>query len=186
MSTPSSHANGRWLRRAVRVTEYWPEEQTRDLYPGALRIPSGSGGSTVDAEHGGKPSYIRGRRVLLAEEDRATARLIRHRIESEGGTVDRHTSGPEALSAWLQAPYDLGIVQARMPGLLAREFLDRARESGMLDRPVLILGWPGNDQEVVDSFDRGAADYVKKPFSPDILMARLRRLLRTDEDADNA
>lgn len=181
MSTPSSRTNGRRLRRAVRVTEYWPQEQTRDLYPGALRVPRASGGSDEATQGRSGSSTIRGRRVLLAEEDRATARLIRHRIESEGGTVHRHTSGPEALSAWLQGPYDLGIVQARMPGLLAREFLDRARDSGLLDRPILILGWPGNDQEVVDSFDRGAADYVKKPFSPDILMARLRRLLRTDE-----
>lgn len=185
MSTPSSRTNGRWLRRAVRVTEYWPEEQTRDLYPGALRLPMALGGSDEGADGRGGSSSIRGRRILLAEEDHATARLIRHRIESEGGTVRHFTSGPEALSAWLRGPYALGIVQARMPGLLAREFLDRVRESGMLDRPVLVLGWPGNDQEVVDSFDRGAADYVKKPFSPDILMARLRRLLRTDEDADD-
>ncbi|NRA01147.1 MAG: response regulator transcription factor [Myxococcales bacterium] len=119
-------------------------------------------------------------RVLLAEDDEHIARGLCFNFEAHGYEVEWLARGDLALARLLdqrQPLPDLIILDVMLPGLSGLEVLRelRERESRV---PVLLLTALDSEREVVAGLDLGADDYLTKPFSLPVLLARMRTLLR--------
>jgi diguanylate cyclase (GGDEF)-like protein len=118
--------------------------------------------------------------VLIAEDDRVSAALVRHRMERAGLTVIHRENGAEALAAAKEHTVDLFILDIRMPRMDGFELLRSLRALAQYaDTPILMLTSLGREEDIVRAFHLGASDYVTKPFSPVELLARVQRLLRS-------
>lgn len=131
----------------------------------------------VTADDEPKPSA---RRIVLAEDDPVTAKLICHRLAREGFDVRHFTDGSEVLPAVGDgSDVSLFVLDVKMPGLDGFQLLQRLRDRRPLARvPVLMLTSLGSEEDVVRAFELGASDYMTKPFSSAELTARIHRLLK--------
>ncbi|MBX6377164.1 MAG: response regulator transcription factor [Clostridia bacterium] len=114
--------------------------------------------------------------ILVIEDDPHVGALLRLTLEREGFAVRCAATGPEGLAAFRQAPPDLVILDLMLPGASGWEVCRRVRAES--DVPVLILTARTSEDDEVQGLDLGADDYVRKPFSPRQLAARVRALLR--------
>ncbi len=125
-----------------------------------------------------EPDPQRTRRILLAEDDGLTVSLIKDRLERAGLVVDHKGDGVEALDAAMAAPYDVIVVDVKMPRLDGFGVVTKLRASERHAKtPILMLTALGGSQDVVRGFDLGVDDYMRKPFSPAELLARIEHLL---------
>jgi len=116
-------------------------------------------------------------RILLVEDNEDLAFGLRATLEFEGYEVEVAGDGSEGCERIAADRPDLVVLDLMLPELDGYEVLSRLRKEG--DRtPVLILTARGEEGDVVLGFDRGADDYVTKPFSTVELLARVRALLR--------
>lgn len=118
--------------------------------------------------------------VLLVEDDKAIAMLVSFILEREGYRITHAADGREAqgLIATM-APPELVILDVMLPYLDGFELIAHIRAQGdWTGVPVLMLTSRAGEQDVARALDAGADDYLAKPFQPDELKARLRRLLR--------
>ena len=115
-------------------------------------------------------------RILVADDSETIRALLRTALESAGYEVDMADDGPTAYELGRDQEYDLVILDQLMPGLLGLEVIERWRDEGM-EAPVLMLTGVDDDRTAIESFDRGAVDYVRKPFRINELMARIRMRL---------
>jgi signal transduction histidine kinase/CheY-like chemotaxis protein len=119
-----------------------------------------------------------GARVLLAEDNPINALLARSLLEREGCTVDRVSNGYEALTAVAGAPYDLILMDLRMPGLDGREATEALRARGCRT-PIVALTADAFEEDRRACLDAGMDDFLTKPLKPAMLQAMLRRWTRS-------
>lgn len=126
--------------------------------------------------HSPRPS--RSPQVLLAVQDDVSADLLAHRLSRRGLSPVRARHGGEAATQLASSRFDLVVIEMRLPGLTGLELLKRVSDDDVLGTPrIVILGHQGNDDEVVRAFELGAAEYLSRPFSPDVALARITRFL---------
>jgi two-component system alkaline phosphatase synthesis response regulator PhoP len=116
------------------------------------------------------------KRILVADDSETIRALLQTALESAGYEVDIAKDGLSAYELGSNGEYDLIILDQLMPGLLGLDVITRWHEEG-LQAPVLMLTGVDDDRTAVESFDRGAVDYVRKPFRITELMARIRMRL---------
>ncbi|MBP3036479.1 response regulator transcription factor [Arthrobacter sp. zg-ZUI100] len=116
-------------------------------------------------------------RILVVEDDRSLARMLADLLESEGYQVTLAFDGRRALHEGLTRPFDVLLLDRGLPAIEGLDVLARLRSKGVL-APALILSALGNPADRVEGLDRGAEDYLGKPFDVDELLARLRALRR--------
>ncbi len=116
-------------------------------------------------------------RVLVVEDQAKMARLICRGLESEGFAADHAEQGEDALWMAGSTEYDAIVLDVMMPGIDGFETCARLREDGVW-APVLMLTARDSVEDRVAGLDRGADDYLVKPFSFSELFARLRALVR--------
>ena len=116
-------------------------------------------------------------RILLAEDDPRMSALLQRGFREEGHVVDRAASGSTALHAALSVEFDVVVLDVMLPELDGFAVLRRMRERGNRT-PVLMLTARDADSDVVLGLNAGADDYLTKPFSFDVLIARLHALAR--------
>jgi len=121
-------------------------------------------------------------RILIVEDEHKISTYLKRGLEEQGYAVDAAFTGSEALD-WVQAaPYDLIILDIMLPEIdgitLCREL--RARDMRM---PILMLTARDAVEDRVTGLDAGADDYLIKPFAFNELLARVRALLRRNQDA---
>jgi len=116
-------------------------------------------------------------RVLLVEDDDLLGDGVRSGVAQAGFAVDWARDGLEADVALALGDYDAVVLDLGLPGLGGLELLARLREAGK-PTPVLVLTARDTVADRVAGLDRGADDYLIKPFDLDELLARLRALLR--------
>ena len=119
-------------------------------------------------------------KLLVAEDEPKTGTYLQQGLSEAGFTVDRVTSGTDALQHVLSVPYDLLILDVMMPGLDGWEVLRLVRASGN-EVPVLFLTARDRVEDRVKGLELGADDYLVKPFQFPELLARIRTLLRRGE-----
>lgn len=125
-------------------------------------------------------------RILLVEDEAHLARGLVFNLEAEGYTVEHFERGEQALERLQgegEPDVDLAVLDIMLPGISGFEVLKRLREDSA-SLPVLILTARASDQDVVRGLDMGADDYLTKPFSLPILLARVRTLLRRQRGSD--
>ncbi|MGP3791679.1 heavy metal response regulator transcription factor [Pseudomonas sp. B392_1p] len=121
-------------------------------------------------------------KLLVAEDEPKTGAYLQQGLSEAGFTVDRVTSGIDALQYVLSTPYDLLILDVMMPGLDGWEVLRLVRAAGK-DMPVLFLTARDRVEDRVKGLELGADDYLVKPFAFSELLARVRSLLRRGNTA---
>ena len=118
-------------------------------------------------------------RLLVVEDEQHLAEGLRFNIEAEGHIVDLESDGAQALARLLErrGAYDAVILDVMLPGKDGFEIVSELRSAGEYV-PVLMLTARGRPADVLRGFESGADDYLPKPFELQILLARLRGLLR--------
>ena len=116
-------------------------------------------------------------RVLVVEDDKRLAAALRRGLEEAGYAVDTALDGQEG--EWLanENAYDAMILDVMLPGLRGDELCVRRREAGDWT-PILMLTARSAPGEEAQALDAGADDFLAKPFSFQVLLARLRALVR--------
>jgi DNA-binding response OmpR family regulator len=116
-------------------------------------------------------------RVLVIEDEKPLAAGLRDGLEAEGFAVDVVHDGTDGLWMAREYPYDAIVLDIMLPGLNGYQVCATLREEGVWT-PVLVLTAKEGEWDEAEGLDVGADDYVTKPFSYVVLMARLRALLR--------
>ena len=116
-------------------------------------------------------------RVLLVEDDTMIGRAMRQGLRDAGFTVDWVKEGSAADAALLHDQHDLVVLDLGLPGVDGRTVLDNARRRGNTV-PILVVTARDAVAERIAGLERGADDYLVKPFDLDELVARARALLR--------
>ena len=118
-------------------------------------------------------------RALIIEDDRAIAKLIDFNLSGAGFDPRWVTTGEEALHSVAREPTELIVLDLALPGIdgltVCRRLKDDAQTRAI---PILIVSARGEEEDVIAGLEIGADDYVTKPFSPRVLVARARALLR--------
>lgn len=118
-------------------------------------------------------------RILMVEDEEDIAFLIRFLLERHGFVVEHAADGRQALEHFQQSPPDLALMDIMLPYHDGLELIERLRaQAGWEAIPVLMLTAKAREVDVVRALELGADDYVTKPFQPEELLARIRRLLR--------
>lgn len=116
-------------------------------------------------------------RVLVAEDDPGLRSVLGRGLREGGYVVDEVANGQEALDYLRAYEYEVVVLDWRMPLVSGLEVIEQMRHSGSLV-PVLMLTARDDPADRVAGLDRGADDYLVKPFDFDELLARLRALQR--------
>ena len=120
-------------------------------------------------------------RLLIVEDEKYLNKTITERLCRQGYTVDSCFDGEDALYYIENTRYDGIILDVMMPKMNGFEVLSIMRKKKILT-PVLMLTAKDADEDVITGLDTGANDYLTKPFSFDILCARIRAMLRVKEN----
>lgn len=119
--------------------------------------------------------------VLVVEDDGALASMLKDLLEGEGYDVVVARDGQRALHQGLTRHFDVMVMDRGLPVIEGLDVVERLRSKG-ISTPVLILSALGNPADRVEGLDRGAEDYMSKPFDLDELLARIRSLIRRHPD----
>jgi DNA-binding response OmpR family regulator len=116
--------------------------------------------------------------ILVADDDPDILALVSFRLERAGYDVVAATNGEEAVDIAIARRPDLAILDVMMPRLDGYEATRRLREQeGTRRIPIILLTARVQEDDVARGFDAGVDDYVKKPFSPQELGARVQAVL---------
>lgn len=117
-------------------------------------------------------------KILIAEDDQDIRELIALTLQFSGFEVGIAGDGARAWEMAQQEPFDLIILDVRMPRMTGYEVCRRLRDSATLrDVPVVFLSAKGQEQEIQEGFDAGGDHYILKPFAPDALAQKIREVL---------
>ena len=116
-------------------------------------------------------------RILLIEDDIAISRLLKEGLEDESYAVDVAHDGSEGYRTAVADEYDVIILDIMLPEMNGYEVCRALRNDGN-KTPILMLTARDTERDIVEGLDTGADDYLAKPFSFDVLLARIRALLR--------
>ena len=116
-------------------------------------------------------------RILLVEDDVAIARSLKEGLEDEAYAVDVVHDGDEGHRTAMADDYDVIILDVMLPEMNGYEVCRALRKDGN-QTPILMLTARDAERDIVEGLDVGADDYLVKPFSFEVLLARLRALLR--------
>jgi two-component system, OmpR family, KDP operon response regulator KdpE len=114
--------------------------------------------------------------VLVVDEDKQIQRLLKLSLAAAGYNSLSTTSGTEALKLIATQAPDLAVLSQRLPDMEGTELIRRVRAWSNI--PIIAISVHRDDAEEIATLDLGADDYVRKPFSPGRLMARVRTALR--------
>jgi len=116
-------------------------------------------------------------RVLVVEDEKGLAAGLKRGLEAEGFAVDVALDGSDALWMAREHPYDVIVLDILLPGLNGYRVCSTLRGEGNWT-PILMLTAKDGEWDEAEALDTGADDYLTKPFSYVVLLARLRALLR--------
>lgn len=105
------------------------------------------------------------------------SKAIEHKLRSEDYTIDVAIDGNQACEKLDQSEYDLIMTDLLMPFVGGLEIINKIRNELKLKTPIIVLSALGDEETIIEAFKLGADDYITKPFSPNELTVRVRRLL---------
>ena len=118
-------------------------------------------------------------KILVVDDEEDILELVRHHLNREGYEVRCAASGEQALQSATAESVDLIILDLMLPGIDGLEVARRLKNDTRTQHiPILMLTAKGEESDVVTGLELGADDYVTKPFSPRILIARARASIR--------
>jgi len=118
-------------------------------------------------------------RIAIIEDIAEMAELVRLYLENEGWETVVFETAEAALEGLASTPLSLVVLDVNLPGMDGFAFLDRFRKTR--DTPVLIVSARSTDEDIITGLGYGADEFVTKPFSPRVLVARVRAMLRRSQ-----
>ncbi len=116
-------------------------------------------------------------RILIVEDDQKLARQLQKGLAEQGYTATLAFEGHEGLRTARSEPFDVFVLDVMLPGIDGFSLVRRLRASGSVT-PILLLTARDTAEDIVTGLEAGADDYLTKPFSFKVLVARLRALSR--------
>jgi two-component system phosphate regulon response regulator PhoB len=117
--------------------------------------------------------------ILVVEDEEEIQELVRYNLQKEGYRISCTASGEVALSLVRTNPPDLVVLDLMLPGIDGLDVCRRLKgDPATQNVPIVILTAKGEEPDIVTGLEMGADDYITKPFSPRVLVARIRAVLR--------
>ena len=123
-------------------------------------------------------------RILIVEDERAIAEVEKAYIERDGYSAEIAADGLEGIGKFREKQFDLVILDLMLPGMSGIDVCREIRRSS--SAPIIMVTAKSGEDDIVAGLDAGADDYIVKPFSPRILMARIRANLRKSGTAEDS
>jgi len=118
-------------------------------------------------------------KILVVDDEEDIRELVRYNLAREGYRITCVASGEEALVKARDESPDVILLDLMLPGLDGLDVCRRLRSNpATADTPIVMLTAKGEDADIVTGLELGADDYVTKPFSPRVLLARIKAVLR--------
>lgn len=122
-------------------------------------------------------------RILIVEDEKAIAEVEKAYMLRDGYYADIAADGLQALEMFRCGSYDLILLDLMLPGLPGEDVCREIRK--VSEVPILMVTARSGEDDVIAGLDAGADDYIIKPFSPRVLMARIRANLRKTENPES-
>ena len=125
-------------------------------------------------------------RVMIVDDSPTMRAVIKKAIKASGFNVDdfyEAGDGKEALDLLQSEWLDLIITDYNMPNMDGMELLERLKQNDSLSStPVVFISTEGSEKRIKEFMDKGATDYIKKPFTPETLKSKLNRIMGEPEN----
>ena len=123
--------------------------------------------------------------ILVVDDEPHIVKMVEFKLRNQGYETISAADGNQALEMVLTRKPDLILLDVMMPGLDGFQVLSKLKtQEETRELPVIMLTAKGQERDVVTGFDKGADDYIIKPFSFPELLARVNRALSKGENAD--
>ena len=117
------------------------------------------------------------KKIVLAEDNSTLSLLLKFRLEKEGYKLLIAADGKEAIELIEQHSPELILTDIMMPFISGLEVISHVRNKLNLQTPIIVFSAAGQEEMVLKAFNLGANDFMGKPFSPNELVIRVKRLL---------
>ncbi len=122
---------------------------------------------------------MQGNRILVVEDDRDIQELIKYKLQKEDYEVVAISTGDIALNTAKSRPFDLILLDLMLPGIDGLEVCKMLKADPQTrEIPIIMVTAKGEETDIVRGLELGADDYIVKPFSPKILAARVKTVIR--------
>ncbi|UQD56435.1 response regulator transcription factor [Flavobacterium sp. K5-23] len=118
------------------------------------------------------------KKIILAEDNSILSLLLKFRLEKEGYQLFIAYDGKEAVNLIEQHKPQLILTDVMMPFISGLEVISHVRNKLVEQTPIIVFSSAGQEEMVINAFNLGATDFMSKPFSPNELVIRIKRLLR--------
>ena len=117
--------------------------------------------------------------ILIVDDEEDIIELIKYNLKTEGYSILTAQTGEQAIKIAKQSRPDLMVLDLMLPGMDGFEVTRYLRSNeDTRDMPIVILTAKGEESDIITGLELGANDYISKPFSPKVLTARIRAILR--------
>ncbi len=117
--------------------------------------------------------------ILIVDDEQDILELIEYNLKNEGYSILRAQAGEQAIKIAKQSLPDLIVLDLMLPGIDGLEVTRYLRSTEQTrDMPIVMLTAKGEESDIITGLELGANDYISKPFSPKVLVARIRAILR--------
>ncbi len=117
--------------------------------------------------------------ILIVDDEEDVLELLRYNLEKNGYRIEAAVSGEEAITKARAKLPDLIILDLMLPGIDGLEVCKKLKGDTKTENiPVIMLTAKGEESDIITGLELGAEDYITKPFSPKVLIARVRRILQ--------
>lgn len=126
--------------------------------------------------------------ILIVEDDADIQQLVSYNLIRAGYNVTCADSGEDALEFLNSESFDCIILDLMLPGVSGLEVCSHTRKQQEAEEnavPIIMLTAKGEEEDIVAGLESGADDYITKPFSPKVLVARIKAVLRRSEERKN-
>ncbi|UFH35297.1 response regulator transcription factor [Flavobacterium acetivorans] len=118
------------------------------------------------------------KKILLAEDNSILSLLLKFKLEKAGYNLFIAENGKEAIEIIEQQKPEIILTDVMMPFVSGLEIISHVRNKLDLITPVIVFSSAGQEEMVLNAFNLGATDFMAKPFSPNELIIRIKRLLQ--------
>ncbi len=126
-------------------------------------------------------------KILIVDDEEDIVELVRYNLAREGFSTTSANSGEAALNQVKNDPPDLIVLDLMLPGVDGLEVARRIKsDSNLRNIPIVMLTAKGEEADVVTGLELGADDYIIKPFSPKIMIARIKTVLRRQNEPEQS
>lgn len=126
-------------------------------------------------------------KILIVDDEEDLRELLKYNLKKEGYEVATASSGEECLAAIENSRFNLILLDLMMPGIGGLEACRAIRNKEELSStPIIMVTAKGEESDIVTGLELGADDYITKPFSNRVLLARIKSLLRRSETDKNS